>query len=163
MKEIGSPFSGRSGIPSMPTPPSRLSTLVPTFFFFPAQGPDRQMLAIEKMGATAIYATPTQLRLAGRQTAGATAPAVRRIMVGGAPCDRTTAKYVERQFPNAEVFEFYGSSETSFISIAKLTGGIRGPGKLFPGVEVKIGTMPGTIYEEIENRRHLGPQSDDVQ
>lgn len=112
--------------------------------------PDRQMLAIEKMGATAMYATPTQLRLAGRQKSVATAPSVRRIMIGGAPCDRTTADDVERQFPNAEVFEFYGSSETSFISIAKLAGGIRGPGKLFPGVEVKIGTMPGTIHDRIE-------------
>ena len=112
--------------------------------------PDRQMLAIEQMGATAIYATPTQLRLAGRQKAVATAPAVRRIMIGGAPCDRTTADDVKRQFPNAEVFEFYGSSETSFISMAKLTGAIRGPGKLFPGVAVKIRTMPGTIHDGIE-------------
>ncbi len=112
--------------------------------------PDRQMSAIEQMGVTAVYATPTQLRLTGRRRTKAAAPAVRRIMIGGAPCDGTTMDFVERQFPNAEVIEFYGSSETSFISMAKLTGGNRGPGRLFPGVEVTIRATPGTVCDGME-------------
>lgn len=109
--------------------------------------PDRQMVALAKLGATVIFATPTQLRLLGQNGKVAPAPATRRVMIGGAACDQTTLEAVERQFPNAEIFGFYGSSETSFVSMAKLDSGQKGQGQLFPGVEVMIGTGPGSTFE----------------
>ena len=109
--------------------------------------PDRQMVALAQLGATVIYATPTQLRLLGQKGNVAPAPSVRRVMIGGAACDRTTLEAVERQFPNAEIFGFYGSSETSFVSMAKLDSRQNGQGQLFPCVEVMIRTGPGTTFE----------------
>ena len=109
--------------------------------------PDRQMITLAQLGATVIYATPTQLRLLGQKGNVVPAPAVRRVMIGGAACDRTTLEAVERQFPNAEIFGFYGSSETSFVSMAKLDSRQMGQGQLFPRVEVMIRTGPGTTFE----------------
>ena len=116
--------------------------------------PDRQMEALARMGATVIYATPTQLRLLGQKGKVAPAPAIRRVMIGGAACDRTTLEEVERQFPNAEIFGFYGSSETSFVSMAKLVSGQKEQGLLFPRVEVMIKAGPGTTFE--------GPQTGEI-
>ncbi len=109
--------------------------------------PDRQMAALAQMGATVIYATPTQLRLLGQKGNVEPAPATRRVMIGGAACDQTTLEAVERQFPNAEIYGFYGSSETSFVSTAKLDSGQKGQGQLFPRVEVKIRPGPETTIE----------------
>ena len=116
--------------------------------------PDRQMVALAQMDATVIYATPTQLRLLGQKGNVEPAPAIRRVMIGGAACDRTTLEAVERQFPNAEIYGFYGSSETSFVSMAKLDSGQTGQGQLFPRVEVMIRPAPKTAIE--------GPQTGEI-
>tara|TARA_B100000683_G_scaffold131818_1_gene128770 strand:- start:514 stop:1146 length:633 start_codon:yes stop_codon:yes gene_type:complete len=44
--------------------------------------------------------------------------------------------------PNAELKQFYGSSETSFITISDLLTPVNSVGKAYPGVEIVLGDQP---------------------
>jgi len=81
--------------------------------------PDRQLKAIATLQSSILYATPSQLRLlcrhAHKNNAGALS--VRHIFCGGGKLDQGTAARVAQVFQSAIVREFYGATETSFISI----------------------------------------------
>jgi len=89
-----------------------------------------------------LYATPTQLHLldeAARRSAPL--PGVKQVLSSGAKWHRADRQALAEVFPNAGLFEFYGASETSFISVS-------GPcdeapegsvGRAAEGVEIAIG------------------------
>lgn len=90
--------------------------------------PDRQALALA--GAGVIYATPAQLRLlveAGWQAAGL-------ILVGGSKLDAG----LRAALVGAEVREFYGAAEASFITLAGPDAPPESVGPLYPGVELEL-------------------------
>ena len=65
---------------------------------------------------------------------------MRLVLIGGSKLDLATTRAAREIFPNADIREFYGSAETSFVTIG---GGDVPPssvGKAFPGVEIRIGT-----------------------
>ena len=104
--------------------------------------PDRQRSALSGRRASVLYATPTQIRLLAEVPARgrpATVPSMRLVLVGGSKLDETTMRAAVEIFPNADIREFYGSAETSFVTI----GGREVPpgsvGRAFPGVEIRIG------------------------
>jgi long-chain acyl-CoA synthetase len=102
----------------------------------------------ETAGGSILYATPTQLHYLA-EAARRTGPVdtVKQVLSSGAKwrdADRDALKAV---FPHARLFEFYGASETSFITIAT-------PGDIVPagsvgraadGVEIFIGD-PGDPF-----------------
>lgn len=98
-------------------------------------------LATAKAGAV-LYATPTQLHLLA-EAAVRTGPvsAVRQVLASGAKWHEADRQALKRTFPEARLFEFYGASETSFITIAvpddKVPPG--SVGRAAPGVELAIG------------------------
>lgn len=102
--------------------------------------PDKQLKAIAQLKSSVLYATPTQLRL----LCGSVKPAVEKntqlqhLYCGGGKLDEFTASLIANHFPNATVKEFYGASETSFISMADNTTPIESVGKLYPHVQMKI-------------------------
>ncbi|MFY0635805.1 MAG: AMP-binding protein [Vannielia sp.] len=75
--------------------------------------PDRQTEALALRSITMIWATPSQLRL----LSGDPAPSVTRLLIGGGAFDAATRDHARALFPNAEIHGFYGSAETSFISL----------------------------------------------
>lgn len=90
--------------------------------------PDRQVLALAEVGV--IYATPAQLRLlveAGWQASGL-------ILVGGSKLDAA----LRAALVGAEVREFYGAAEASFITLAELDAPAESVGAVYPGVEIDL-------------------------
>lgn len=104
--------------------------------------PLRALELIARHGVTALYATPTQLQMLTKvaRAEAILCPGVRRIMISGAKWQPETRAAVAAIFPNAGIAEFYGASETSFITLV-------GPGeevppgsvgRAAPGVELRI-------------------------
>ncbi len=104
--------------------------------------PDRQCRALSERRISVLYATPTQIRmLAEVPTRGppVTVPSMRLVLTGGSKLDGATMRAAREVFPNADIREFYGSAETSFVTIG---GGDIPPGSVgraFPGVEIRVG------------------------
>lgn len=98
------------------------------------------------LGGTAagsvLYATPTQLHYLA-EAARRTGPveAVKQVLSSGAKWREADRDALKAVFPRARLFEFYGASETSFITIA--TPGDTVPagsvGRAADGVEIAIG------------------------
>ena len=90
--------------------------------------PDRQARALA--GVAVIYATPAQLRLlveAGWQASGL-------ILVGGSKLDAG----LRAALSGAEVREFYGAAEASFITLAGPDAPADSVGAVYPGVEIDL-------------------------
>ena len=106
--------------------------------------PDRQLDAMAKLQSSILYATPTQLRLLCQHAKETdfTQLSVRHIFCGGGKLDQKTATSVSEVFQLATLQEFYGASETSFISITDDHTPVGSVGRPYPGVEIAIGATP---------------------
>jgi long-chain acyl-CoA synthetase len=104
-------------------------------------GPRRQAQMLEAYGVTVLYATPTQLRLL---VAGAAAakiselPNVGHIFSGGGKLDQDLCAALLDLCPAARILEFFGASETSFMTISDLETPVGSVGRSYPGVELRI-------------------------
>ena len=98
--------------------------------------PDRQADMVLGHAITLLYITPTQLRLLC--AAGPLMPSVRRILCGGGVLSPETRAMAGRRFPNATLREFYGASETSFITLSDGDTPEGSVGRAYPGVEIRI-------------------------
>ncbi|WP_422374060.1 AMP-binding protein [Roseibium sp.] len=98
-------------------------------------------LSGSKTGAV-LYATPTQLHLIA-EAARHSGPVenVRQVLASGAKWHDADRKALRAVFPEAQLFEFYGASETSFITISgpedRMPEG--SVGRAAKGVDILIG------------------------
>ena len=109
--------------------------------FFPQFRPDRVLDRIQNSNGTVIYGVPTQydaIALEGerkeRRLAG-----VRLVLSSGAKLSVPLRARLRRVFPNAEICEFFGTSEQSYVTVAR--DGIAPEGSVgvaFPGVDLRI-------------------------
>ncbi|MBO6827672.1 MAG: AMP-binding protein [Sneathiella sp.] len=90
-----------------------------TVVAFPSFHPKRVLDEISDQKVSIIYAVPTQLDALCRAAGEVNFPSVRWILSSGAKCSEDLFDQLKGVFPNAELAEFYGSSELSFISVAK--------------------------------------------
>ncbi|PTW58708.1 long-chain acyl-CoA synthetase [Breoghania corrubedonensis] len=97
--------------------------------------PDHQADRLAQAGVSVLYATPTQLKLLPAERI---IRDVRLILCGGGALDRITADRVSAVFPNAALREFYGASETSFITLSDEHTPQGSVGRVYPGVEIEI-------------------------
>jgi long-chain acyl-CoA synthetase len=105
--------------------------------------------------AAAITAVPSQLilmlELAQRRNLPAM-PGVRLLMIGGAPWNRSRTPELQALFPHARIIEFYGASETSFMTWTDSAPDLPDQivGQPFANVELRIeatdADTPGLIY-----------------
>ena len=102
--------------------------------------PDHQLDALATLASSILYATPTQLRLLCKHACKNDKPEfnLRYIFCGGGKLDAHTARLISALFPSAITLEFYGATETSFISISDSTTPAGSVGKVYPGVEIHI-------------------------
>ena len=110
------------------------------------QRPDRQRQALARVDL--LYATPTQLRLLTE----AIGPEVslRRLLVGGSKLDADLRRAIAAMAPNAQVHEFYGAAEASFISLAGPDAPKASVGRAYPGVRIEVRDAGGTPAAEGE-------------
>lgn len=109
--------------------------------------PARQRRALAENAVRVVYATPTQMRLLA-VAEGPTLADIKWIFCGGGRLDRATRDVVQTMAPNAELREFYGSSETSFIAMSSSTTPPDCVGQAYPGVEIEIRDLLGRPTRE---------------
>lgn len=106
-----------------------------TLLMPPRFAPKRAAAMMRDARATVLYAVPAML---GDLVAAGLPDSLKYIFCGGAKLSPDARARAERAAPGADVIEFYGASELSFVSYAST----RNPapagsvGRLFPGVEI---------------------------
>ena len=103
------------------------------------QSPKRQIEALTTSRATVIYATPSQLALLVRGANGVNLPDPRAIFSGGGKLSDTLRSLLIQIFPTAKIYEFFGASETSFITITDDQTPNGSVGRPYPNVTLRIG------------------------
>ncbi len=109
--------------------------------------PRTVLQTIGEHGVTALYGTPTQIKLllqTAQRDALAPLTELRHLIISGAKWPDDTRQALRQPFPNAQLTEFYGTSEMSFIALhSDQTRAPQGSvGRPVPGVEVRIGPTP---------------------
>ncbi len=101
---------------------------------------------------TVLYTTPSQLLFAIKAShrGHRPAPSMRLVLIGGGKLTAQTRALATSQFPNAEIIEFYGASETSFITISDESTPENSVGRAYPGVKIKIAEKRGDELETVE-------------
>jgi long-chain acyl-CoA synthetase len=90
-------------------------------------------------GAEVLWATPVQLGLLA-----APLPRLRRVICGGGPFPPALADHLRRLAPQAEVAVFYGTAETSFLTLATAAEAAAGmAGQAYPGVALRVDAPDG--------------------
>jgi long-chain acyl-CoA synthetase len=98
--------------------------------------PDRQRKALADRRISHLYTTPAQLRLLveGRGLC----PDLRLVLVGGSKLDPALRAAVTVMAPAAQVWEFYGAAEASFITLADASTPEGSVGRAYPGVDIRL-------------------------
>ena len=95
-----------------------------------------ELIASVKFEPTFVYITPTQIRFIS--SFFITLPSTLNVFIGGGRLNSETREMAKQIFPNAIVRLFYGSSETSFITISDELTPVGSVGKAFPNVQIKL-------------------------
>lgn len=108
--------------------------------------PDAQMKAMRARRIEVLYATPAQLRLLVER-GGTVLPDLRLVLVGGAKLDDLLRAALAAVAPAAKLREFYGATETSFITLADDTCAPGSVGRPYPGVRLEIRGEDGSALK----------------
>lgn len=108
--------------------------------------PDRQRAALKAHAVDVLYATPAQLRQMA-EAAGPVLP-LRLILTGGAKLDRMLRAALSRMAPQADLREFYGAAETSFITLSDASLPDASVGAAYPDVFIDIRNRDGQPLPE---------------
>ncbi len=95
-----------------------------------------ELKASVKFEPTFVYITPTQIRFIS--SFFITLPSTLNVFIGGGRLNSETREMAKQIFPNAILHLFYGSGETSFITISDEFTPDGSVGKAFPNVEIKV-------------------------
>ena len=104
--------------------------------------PDRQRQALAERQITHLYATPAQLRL---MLGPGALPDLQLILIGGSKLDSALRAGLAALAPGAELREFYGAAETSFVTLADAATPGTSVGRPYPGVALRL-DADGTIW-----------------
>jgi long-chain acyl-CoA synthetase len=118
--------------------------VVPTVLekFSPRQVVDRCLT----LGLEMIYATPAHLNLMiayGRKKRVPPLTTVSHILAGGAKLDERHLSQLETLFPHAQIVEFFGTTETSYITMKSPDSPAGSVGKALAGVSLRITDTQG--------------------
>lgn len=99
--------------------------------------PDAQRLALAARQVALVYATPAQLRLLV-EVQGPDLPDLRLVLVGGSKLDGVLRAALAAVAPAADVREFYGAAETSFVTLSDAGCDPGSVGRPYPGVRIEL-------------------------
>ena len=112
--------------------------------------PAQQLRHLSETGTSLLYCSPAQLRLliaAARATGAPPLPALRHLICGGGKLDAASLQAASALVPNAGIREFYGTAETSFVTIADRDTPSDSVGRAYPGVQIEIRDADGRITD----------------
>ena len=105
--------------------------------------PIKQLKYLKSRNIQVLYVTPTQLRLMlSAKDKNHCLESLRYVFIGGSSIEHQTLNKLSEIAPNAELKQFYGSSETSFITLSDRLTPIDSVGKAYPNVEIVLGDWP---------------------
>lgn len=107
------------------------------------EGPRAQIQILAETKTTILYATPTQLRRLLLGGGPGMLPHLRHALCGGGKLDEACRAGMRLLAPNASIREFYGASETSFVTLAEAGEPPGSVGRAYPGVEIALRPAPG--------------------
>lgn len=113
--------------------------------------------AIGQQSVSSLVVVPTMLDAVLSETGGQSYAGLTRIITAGAKLPSSLRARTGMTFPNADIIEYYGASELSFISLAKGSESVPpdSVGRPFSGVEISIrndagaklrATQVGTVW-----------------
>jgi len=100
------------------------------------RSPKEQAQQFASAGIDVIYASPTQMRMLSKSHC--VLENVQTVFIGGGRLDSETRVRVQSLAPNAQILQFYGAAETSFITLAEPHHDAASVGIAFPRVEIDI-------------------------
>lgn len=117
-----------------------------TTVFFRQFRPDRILRRLAERRGSVVYGVPTQYDAMASvaEASGARCPTVRIVLSSGAKLPGALKQRLRKVFPQAEICEFYGTSEQSYVTVAR--DGETPPGSVgraFPGVDISIRDTSG--------------------
>jgi long-chain acyl-CoA synthetase len=92
-----------------------------------------------------VYATPAHINLIltyARKRSIAPLASVQRVLIGGAKLAEKHQEDLQKLFPNARIVEFFGTTETSYITLKGPNAPTGSVGKACEGVEIRVGEGP---------------------
>lgn len=111
--------------------------------------PDRQRFALAARRVGLLYATPAQMRQIV-EAPGPDLPQLTRILIGGSKLDPALRAALARLAPAAQVQEFYGAAEASFVTLADAATPPASVGRPYPGVRLWVRDALGQDLPEGE-------------
>ena len=103
--------------------------------------PAQQLAGMKRHCATILYAAPSQLNLlyaVWERTGQLQATDLRLLLLGGSKLNSKHRLAARKMFPNAEIIEFFGSAEASFIALGDEETPGQCIGKAYPRVRISI-------------------------
>ncbi|MGM7719974.1 AMP-binding protein [Metabacillus sp. Hm71] len=113
--------------------------------------PVQSLEFIETKPITVIYVVPTMLEAFLKE--GCQSNKQLKIISSGAKWEEITKQRIMEMFPNSYMYEFYGASELSFVTVLPDDDSKRKPGsvgKPCHNVEIQIRTSTGVVAEKNE-------------
>ena len=108
--------------------------------------PDRQRQAMAARDVAVCYAAPAHLRLLA-EAGGPPLPRLRLMLVGGSKLDPGLRAALAEMAPGAQVREFYGTAEASFITLAGPDDPADSVGRPYPGVRIALRQRDSVVEE----------------
>lgn len=105
---------------------------------------DAQRAALAARRVEVIYATPAQLRLLA-EMGGGDLPDLRLVLVGGSKLDAVLRAALAAVAPEAQVREFYGAAEASFVTLTDDSCAEGSVGRPYPGVRIEVRGAGGEV------------------
>ncbi|MEM9448046.1 MAG: AMP-binding protein [Cyanobacteria bacterium P01_E01_bin.6] len=122
-----------------------------TLHGMPTFTPKAVLQQLTQATITRVVAVPTLLKAIARAASREemTFPAMRTIISGGSKLSSDLRTQLHTIFPNADILEYYGASELSFITLASSAESVppSSVGRPFHGVEVSVRRDNGTAAE----------------
>ncbi|WP_456277839.1 AMP-binding protein [Bacillus sp. AK128] len=100
-----------------------------------------------------LFVVPTMLQAVINEDINSPILSLKKILSSGAKWNTASKNKIKSLFPKSERYEYYGASETSFISYLDENQNLTKPqsvGRAFPGVEVLIKDKEGNIKQPNE-------------
>lgn len=99
-------------------------------------GAGAQASALVAQGVTVLYATPSQLQILLRSTVNW--PDLRHVICGGGYLSQPVRSAIAARCPQARITEFFGASETSFMTLSDAATPAGSVGRAYPGVTLNV-------------------------
>lgn len=109
-----------------------------TTIIFRSFRPDRCLHSLTEVNGAVVYGVPTHFDAIAAAARCRTFSGVRLLLSSGAKLPDDLKARLGEVFPDAEICEFYGTSEQSYVTVGRDETPPGSVGRAFPGVEIRI-------------------------